>query len=314
MSPMADGDVQAVLQPALDWELDFYSRPILELDGRKRWELLICSSPDPRRGCGSAAVADDAEPQPVSFRWQQDCPADSVNSIWLRQAIEAALQEARRLGWQTPRRLRCWRGSMRTMVQRAAEGLGLELVPSRRCYQLVEWLQERQRSVYPHEPGYQVGPLAPPPQPIRPVAVPLPEALRGDSWDWATLSAAALAESSDWPIGFAGLLPLPAPLPPDTPVPGIRLFSRSRALAISGWLAGLEPVRLEIDADQLVLEAGLEDRWLLARLAASEASAASTAFAAARERAAGLQFIAVLSDPRSERLDGFWLLRDLPDG
>ena len=29
-----------------DWELDFYSRPILEADGRKRWELLITSTPN----------------------------------------------------------------------------------------------------------------------------------------------------------------------------------------------------------------------------------------------------------------------------
>jgi len=26
-----------------DWELDFYSRPIIELNGKKRWELIICS-------------------------------------------------------------------------------------------------------------------------------------------------------------------------------------------------------------------------------------------------------------------------------
>ena len=29
----------AALTAAEDWELDFYSRPILEADGRKRWEL-----------------------------------------------------------------------------------------------------------------------------------------------------------------------------------------------------------------------------------------------------------------------------------
>jgi len=297
---------QAALRPSLDWELDFYSRPILEADGRKRWELLICSSADPQRSRASAAGA-DAE---AGFRWQQDCPADSVNSIWLRQSIEAALAEAARQGWQAPRRLRCWRGSMRTMVQRAAEGLGLELVPSRRCYELVAWLQDRHRSVYPNEPGY----LAPPPQAIRPVAVPLPEALRGESWDWATLTAEALAEAAEWQIGFAGLLPLSDALPPQTPVPGIRLFSRSRALAIAGWLAGLEPVRLEIDANQLILEAGLEDRWLLANLADEEAKAAAAAFAAAREQAGGFQFIAVVSGPDAERLEGFWMLRDLPDG
>lgn len=36
----------AALTAAEDWELDFYSRPILEADGRKRWELLITSTPD----------------------------------------------------------------------------------------------------------------------------------------------------------------------------------------------------------------------------------------------------------------------------
>ena len=303
---MSAREPTTALRPALDWELDFYSRPILDPDGRKRWELLICSSPDPLQLAGGDG--------PGSFRWQRDCPADSVNSIWLRQSIEAALQEALEAGWQAPRRLRCWRGSMRTMVQRAAEGLGLELVPSRRCYQLVEWLQQRQRDVYPLDPGYMAGPLAPPPQAIRPVPVPLPEALRGDSWDWATLTSGALAEAHEWPIGFAGLLPLPAGLPPETPVSGIRLFSRTRALAIAGWLAGLEPVRLEIEANQLILEAGLEDRWLLANLTPPEAEAAASAFATCREQAGGLQFIAVVSGPEAELLEGFWLLRALPDG
>ncbi|MFZ0406849.1 MAG: Tab2/Atab2 family RNA-binding protein [Cyanobium sp.] len=288
-----------------DWELDYYSRPILEQDGKKRWELLICATPDPH-----AAGREPAEP----FRWARICAAASVNSIWLKEALEAALAEACRQGYGQPRRIRCWRSSMRTMVQRAAEGLGLELVPSRRCYSLVEWLQERQAQVYPQEPGYLAGPLAPPPQAIRPVSIPLPEAVRGDRWDWACLPFEALIEAPDWEIGFAGLIQLPPMVDAAAPIPGIRLFSRTRALAIAGWLAGLEPVRLEIDGGQLVLEAGLEDRWLLASLPAEEATAAASAFAAARESGAGLQFIAVQSGDGAERLDGFWLLRDLPDG
>ena len=202
---------------------------------------------------------------------------------------------------------------MRTMVQRAAEGLGLELLPSRRCYALVEWLQQRQRDVYPVEEGYLAGPLAPPPAPIRPVSVPLPEAARGDRWAWATLPAGALAAAAEWQVGFAGLVPLPEDLDPQAPVPGIRLFSASRALAIAGWLAGLEPVRLEIDGQQLVLEAGLEDRWLLSNLAADAADAARAALAMARSSASGLQFIAVQADERDQRFEGFWMLRDLPD-
>jgi hypothetical protein len=203
---------------------------------------------------------------------------------------------------------------MRTMVQRAAEGLGLELVPSRRCYALVEWLQERQTSVYPQEPGYMAGPLAPPPQPPAPVPLPLPEAVRGDRWGWATLPAAALADASAWEADFSGLVPLPTLADAEAPVAGIRLFSRSRALAIAAWLSGLEPVRLAVSGRQLVLEAGLEDRWLLGSLSENEAAAAAEAFAAARDRAAGLQFIAVQAREDDQKLAGFWLLRDLPDG
>ncbi|MCP9778262.1 MULTISPECIES: Tab2/Atab2 family RNA-binding protein [unclassified Cyanobium] len=291
-------------QAAPDWELDYYSRPILEEDGKKRWELLICSTPEVP---GPGDVASE------SFRWAQACPATSVNSIWLREALEAALAAAASQGFGPPRRLRCWRASMRTMVQRAAEGLGLELVPSRRTYALVSWLQERERLVYPQEPGYMAGPLAPPPKALRSIAVPLPEAARGDSWAWATLPLGVLAAASEWELGFAGLVPLPEGVSAELPVPGIRLFSSTRALALAGWLAGLEPVRLEISGLQLVLEAGLEDRWLLTNLPAEEAEVATAAFAAAREQAGGLQFLAVQASEQDQRFEGFWLLRDLPD-
>ena len=302
-APSSDSAVAAAPIQA-DWELDYYSRPILEPDGKKRWELLICSSP-------TAAGA-------PGFRWALNCPASSVNSQWLREALQQALEAAAGQGYAPPRKLRCWRASMRTMVQRAADGLGLELVPSRRCYALVEWLQERQAQVYPSEEGYMAGPLAPPPQPIQPVAVPLPEAARGDSWSWASLPLSALREAAEWDVSFPGLLPLPCgadgeALDPELMVSGLRLFSASRSLAIAGWIAGLEPVRLEVSGAQLVLEAGLEDRWLLGNLDPEEAAAASAAFHASRQQAAGLQFLAVQSQPDQPGFDGFWILRDLPD-
>ena len=286
-----------------DWELDYYSRPILEPDGKKRWELLICSSP----------LAGAAGSLATGFRWALTCPASSVNSAWLRQALEEALAAAAEQGFAPPRRLRCWRGSMRTMVQRAAEPLGFEVVPSRRCYALVEWLQQREASVYPAEDGYMAGPLAPPPQPIQPLAVPLPEAARGDSWSWASLPLGALREASEWEGSFLGLVPLPPDLDDAVLISGLRLFSARRSLAIAGWLAGLEPVRLEVVGPQLVLEAGMEDRWLLGNLEPEEAEAAAEAFRAARSQAAGIQFIAVQSSEDQAGFEGFWILRDLPD-
>ncbi len=273
-----------------EWELDFYSRPVLDENGKKRWELLICSADQ-------------------SFRWSRFCPANSVNSMWLKAAIEEALALQ---GAAAPRRLRCWRSSMRTMVQRAAAPLGLEVLASRRCYGLVDWLRERERTVYPSMEGHLSGPLAPPPSPMQPLAIPLPEAVRGDSWSWAQLPAESFSEAADWQISFAGLVPLPE-CAAQAPVAGLRLFSPSRALALAGWLAGLEPVRLEVRDQQLVLEAGLEDRWLVSDLQPEEAEAASTAFQLARDQAGGLQFLAVQTDETATDFAGFWLLRDLPD-
>ena len=201
---------------------------------------------------------------------------------------------------------------MRTMVQRAAAPLGLEVLPSRRCYGLVEWLQERERTVYSAMEGHLSGPLAPPLSSVQPLAIPLPEAVRGDSWSWAQLPAESFSEAADWQISFAGLVPLPA-CAAAAPVAGLRLFSPSRALALAGWLAGLEPVRLEVRDQQLVLEAGLEDRWLVSELKPEEADAARAAFQLAREQAGGLQFLAVQTAESATDFAGFWLLRDLPD-
>ena len=81
-----------------DWELDFYSRPIMEPDGKKRWELLVSSTP-PLSG-----------EQP--FRYARRCPAGDVNSTWLAEALRDALRQAESEGWQPPRRLRSWRLSL----------------------------------------------------------------------------------------------------------------------------------------------------------------------------------------------------------
>jgi len=283
-----------------DWELDYYSRPILDADGKKRWELLLCSTPGP------------GETEPP-FRWSRSCPASSVNSIWLRETLDQAIAAAKQQGQPRPRRLRCWRGSMRTMVQRAAEGLAIDLIPSRRCYALASWLQQREREVYPQEEGYLSGPLAPPPAPIRPVARPLPETARGESWAWARLGAGELQQADQWEADFAGLIPLPPGLNSDSPVPGILLFGGDRALAIAAWVAGLEPVRLEVSGCQLILEAGLEDRWLLSDLGDEDATRTAAELSACRQDSAGLQFLAVQASPGEQRFTGFWMLRDLPD-
>ena len=53
------------------WELDFYSRPILDENKKKLWEVLICES-----------ATDVAQSPDSLFRYSQFCSSKTVNSIW----------------------------------------------------------------------------------------------------------------------------------------------------------------------------------------------------------------------------------------
>ncbi len=282
-----------------DWELDFYSRPIIEANGKKRWELLITTTED------------FSKSQP--FRWEKQCPASSVNSIWLAEALEEALSEAKKDGWDPPLRLRCWRTSMKTMVSKAAAKVGIEVIASRRTYSLLEWLFDREKDVYPNQEGYMSGPLAPAQSKIVTDPIPLPEAVRGDAWSFSSLPIGMLLDAEEWPMEFSGLIPIKQINNQETPIPGLRLFSKSRALPLAGWLGGLEPVKLVIEGNQLLLEAGQEDRWLVTDMESEAAKEAEQKLRDARENANGIQFISVQSTPDAQLFEGFWMLKDLPE-
>ena len=121
------------------------------------------------------------------------------------------------------------------MIQRAAAQLDLEVVVSRRAYALREWLAQRERDVYPLEPGFIRGPLSSSVTTTYPPSVPLPEAVRGDAWGWASLPVSALIGATDWDFGFGSLVPVPPDLDHTTLVPGLRLFSRTGAFAPYGF-------------------------------------------------------------------------------
>ncbi len=296
---MSDSNLKNINPPfKADWELDFYSRPIIEPDGKKRWELLITSTEEISR-----------ENQ---FRWVKICPAGEVNSLWLGDALLEAIEEAKNQGWEAPLRIRSWRASMKTMVKKAAEKVGVDIVASRRTYSLLDWLAEREANLYPTQKGYMAGPIAPPAARIVNQAVPLPEAVRGDAWSFASLPLVALKEAEEWPMEFSGLIPIKNITDESIPIPGLRLFSKSRALALAGWLGGLEPVKLVVEGRQLLLEAGQEDRWLVTDMSEAAAENAKKAFSNSYNKANGLQFISIQTTPEEQRFTGFWMLRDFP--
>ncbi|MBW4489023.1 MAG: Tab2/Atab2 family RNA-binding protein [Trichocoleus desertorum ATA4-8-CV12] len=281
------------------WELDFYSRPILDESGKKLWEILVCESP--------SEANHQAE---TFFRYAQYCPSTQVNSLWLQEALQNAIAQAP----QPPDEIHFFRRQMTNMINKACEDLGIACEVSRRTFALNHWLQEREQVVYPGHPDFQPG-VNPSVSYETRTPQPLPDALVGQQWAFVSLEASALAEMSEWEIAFTRAFPLEIlKLAPDTKIPGLIIFSY-RALALAGWMSGLELAFLKMDTSaakpRLLLETGMSDRWILANLATPQLQMEAQGFEQAKAAAQQVHFLAVQSDPEAESFAGFWLLQEL---
>ncbi len=285
------------------WELDFYSRPILDERQKKVWEVLICESP--------LSIA--RSPQDL-FRYSQFCPSTTVNSLWLKEAIETAIAES----GETPQKIRFFRRQMGNMITKACEDLGIPVSPSRRTYLLNHWLEQRLTDFYPQQPGYD-DKLAPTASvqylELNPIF--LPDAIRGDRGDqWAlvSLEASAFDEMTEWEIGFGESFPLSEMgLSPDTRIPGLILFS-PRSLPFAAWLSGLELGYLkfsEIPEPIIRLETGASDSWIIASLTDPNTLSEAQGFELAKTKAQNIHFLAIQSDANAESFAGFWLLQEV---
>lgn len=280
------------------WEIDFYSRPILDDQGKKLWEVLICNSLR-------------------TFEFARFCSGSEANARWLQEALSDAVvawQERFDLGADAkPEKIRFFRRPMTAIITRACEALSIPALQSRRAFALVQWLQERSQTVYPKHPGFQ--PLMAPPPAFEPLAPQqLPDALRGEGWSFVSLSLASLQELSDWDVTFREGIPLDLlNLSPDAIVPGMVIFSQ-RAVPLAGWMSGLEVAALEVDSattPRLLLETGLSDRWVLAPLSTPQLQTEAAEFTKAKQKAQNVHFLAIQSGPKEESFAGFWLLQTL---
>ncbi|MFP4104435.1 Tab2 family RNA-binding protein [Coleofasciculus sp.] len=282
------------------WELDFYSRPILDDNQKKLWEVLICESP-----LNIHQSTDDL------FQYAQFCSNQEVNSLWLRQSLEEAIAAS----GQTPTKIRFFRRQMNNMITKACQELGIPAIASRRTYTLDRWLQERMQDVYPHQPGYQSSAAASAFVRYQPqVPQPLPDAIQGQKWALVSLEAAAFADMDEWDIDFGEAFPLSMmDLAPDTRIPGMIIFS-DRAKALAAWMSGLELAFVKFQGGvtpRLLLETGATDSWVLANLTDDQTLAEAQGFESAKENAQSIHFLAVQSTPTSETFAGFWLLQEL---
>jgi len=280
------------------WELDYYSRPILDEDKKKVWEVLICETP--------LSISTKTE---SLFRYAKYCSSATVNSVWLQTAVQEAIEQA----GEAPVKIRFFRRQMNNMITKACEDISIPAQASRRTLALSQWLQQRMEEVYPQEPGFQGG-SNPSVKLDAPLPQRLPDALEGEQLQFVTLSGADFADMPDWNIDFGEAFPLDlAGISPETKIPGVLIFS-NRALPVAGWMSGLELAWLRFDNSKqarLVLETGATESWILANIKNPQMQIEANNFEQAKQQANGVHFIGIQSDSNSESFAGFWLLREV---
>lgn len=282
------------------WELDFYSRPIVDENGKKLWEVAICESP----------MTTTRSPDSL-FRYTQYCPSTTVNSVWLGEAITKAMAQTP----SPPTKIRFFRRQMNNMITKACKDLGLDARLGRRTVALNHWLNERMVKVYPNQPNYEESAIATATvryQAQNPKR--LPDAVQGQKWAFVNLEASAFADMADWEIGFGEGFPLElAGVDANAVIPGAIVFS-PRALPLAGWMSGLELGFLKFDDRQrprLLLETGADESWILADLVGAQTQREAKGFEETKQNANGVHFLAVQSDPNAQSFAGFWLLQEL---
>ena len=211
---------QATDRPiSTEWELDCFSRPVVQ-DGKKLWELLVVDS---------------------TGQWREavQLPATGVNSVAVREAVEGVIARAP----VKPTVIRFFRRQMLNMLTIALGGVAAErptlrVAPSRATHAIYDWLEERERDVYPNMEGYagaqqvQRDRMTAPTTPAR-----LPEALRGEQYAFVTLPVAEVQAGGGVTqdnVGVGKMINVKESLDPGAMLPGVAILTRrADALAMS---------------------------------------------------------------------------------
>jgi hypothetical protein len=284
------------------WELDFYSRPIFDENQKKMWEILICESP-----------LDVTRSPDTLFRYAEFVESKHVNSIRLGQALETAIAQAP----TPPDKIRFFRRQMNNMILKACQDADIPAASSRRTYALEQWLDERIKTFYPQQPGYdETAAKAVSVQYPASNVIPLPDTVKGDKtdkWTFVTLEAAAFEDMAEWDIAFGEAFPLSMmEIEPQTRIPGLIIFS-PRATPMAAWMSDLELSFLKFEEGtfpRVRLETGSSESWILANATTPSMLAEAKGFETAKDQAKGVHFLAVQSNTESESFAGFWLMKE----
>lgn len=290
--PLGYMEPEKLLFPAVmsdEWEIDCYSRPVLTADGKKLWEVLITDSKS-------------------DFRYIKVLPSNLVNSRTLRKTVEEVIEASP----VRPKLIRFFRNQMYNMISIALETLEIQVKPSRRVNNLLMWLQDREKHVYPKMKGYNPSLKQ---QTLLDYEVNkadrLPDIIRAQKYSFVALPAEAFwnKEVNEENIN-KGYLANIRDLPKTGWVHGITLFS-SRASAIASWMVGLEiaHIKAELITRELLLATDITQEYIMAPLTDNQIKEAKI-FEKGKNECNGYHFLSIQESPESEDVQAFWLLRE----
>ncbi len=272
------------------WQADFYRRPLQDANGQVLWELLICDATH-------------------RFTYEAWCPQSEANASWLVSQVRQAADE------NFPDVIQVFRPQSLSLIEVAAQQLGIAVEPTRRTTALKQWLQER-AAQYPQRENY-TGEAYNPIALDKPPPLPLPENLWGDRWRFASLPAGNIEEAfAERPIPIMQmpdfLLPVKLGIASTVAVPGVVIDGGRKSMQLARWLEDAKPISLNYMAgtpDGLILEAGLVNRWVVATFEDKDVAQAAKMYKQRQQLSRGLHFLLVQPDDSGMTYTGFWLLR-----
>jgi hypothetical protein len=274
-----------------EWEIDCYSRPALADDGKKLWELLITDHNNNGH-----------------FKYLKIIPSNLVNSRNVRKIVEDVID----ISPIRPKSIRFFRNQMFNMLNIALSNLGdIDVIPTRRTYNLYNWLQDREDYIYPKLKGYNPTLKQ---QTILDIEVSkpdrLPDVLRAEKYAFVALPAEVFwnQQINQENIQIGKLMSLQG-MPKVGWIHGITLFSQ-RGSNIAAWMNGLElsSIKCDLLGRQLLLNTGINTQYIVAPLTDSQKKEAQL-FEKGKTEAMGFHFLSIQLNPESEGVEGFWLLR-----
>mmetsp|Transcript_40249 Transcript_40249/g.82373 ORF Transcript_40249/g.82373 Transcript_40249/m.82373 type:complete len:335 (-) Transcript_40249:831-1835(-) len=268
------------------WEIDFFSRPVLNKDGKRLWELIIVNKDQ-------------------TFEHIEEIPNNLINSKELRKRINYQISLAKK----KPNIVKFFRSQMFNMINIALSELDVAIKPSRKTYSLFKTINEREENVYPKMEGYK-------PfmrdfqsyQSLKKTPERMPDALRGEKYLFASVESTGINQILVKTPAFYDSYTSLDNLPTEKTIPGVIIFSE-RSRSLSSWLDSIELFSLDCDIEQknLCIDCGLDTQYLFAKLSQEQIKEAK-AFQNEKNKLKGLHFIAIQKSVEKTEIDGFWLL------